>query len=107
MADVFRCIDPCGREIVLTQERWLNHVVARRAEFLDQEDVVRATLTNPDLVNHDRQHPLREVFYRASPLSYPFGGLLVRVIVEFYATGEVVTAHFIEQPHRKEPRKWP
>ncbi|MDP9363214.1 MAG: hypothetical protein M3Q10_03095 [Chloroflexota bacterium] len=107
MTDHLRCSDPWGREILLTRERWFGHILARHPEFHDREDLVREALTAPDLVNLDRQRPMREVFYRASPLPYPYTDLLVRVVVKFYAAGEVTTAHFIGEPHREETRKWP
>lgn len=107
MAEVFRCVDRWGRGIVLTDERWLSHVVAHHPEFLGYERIVEATLMDPDFVNRDRQRVLREVFYRASSVLDPGAGLLVRVVVEFGVMGRVVTAHLIPKPHQKERRRWP
>ena len=107
MADVFRVTDRWGRVIVLTQDQWSSHIVARRAYFSGRASIVADTLTAPAFVNHDKTYPDREAFYRPSPLPYPYGRSLIRVIVHFGAIGEVITAHLIEKPHRKEVRKWP
>lgn len=95
MTDHLRCVDPLGREVLLTRERWFDHIVARHDEFRGREFLVREALTAPDFVNRDRRRPMRELFYRVSPLPEPYTDLLVRVVVKFYAAGEVVTAHFI------------
>jgi hypothetical protein len=107
MTVLFRCVDPFGREILLTEEVWYGHIVLGHAEFRERQSIVQAALTAPGFINLDRRHPLREVYYRASSLRDPFADLLVRVVVKFYEAGEVVTAHFIREPHKQERRKWP
>ena len=107
MAETFRCTDRWGRLIVLREDRWETHIILRHPEFRGGQTIVETILTDPAFVNYDRSRRDREVFYRPSPLPEPFGGLYVRVVVEFRAAGEVVTAHLIVEPHRKETRKWP
>lgn len=107
MTVLCRCVDPFGREIVLTEEVWFEHLVTGHAEFRERQSMVRAAPTAPEFINFDRSYPLREVYYRASPLPNPFPDLLVRVVVKFYEAGEVVTAHFIREPHKQARRKWP
>lgn len=108
MDELFRVTDQWGREIVLTSDRWWGDVVAKHGEFAGHPPaIVAETLTTPILVNFDRLHADREVFYRPSPLPPPWDGLLVRVVVEFGDMGEVVTAHLLKRPHHKEMRRWP
>ena len=107
MTVLLRCVDPFGREIVLTEEVWFGHIVLGHAEFHERPSIVQAALTTPASIKSDRRYPLREVYYRAAPLPYPFANLLVRVVVKFYEAGEVVTAHFIQEPHKQERHKWP
>jgi hypothetical protein len=108
MSELFRVTDRWGRTIVLTELRWSSHIVAQHSEFAGQSPTIVAdTLTAPALVNEDRLYPNREAFYRTSPLPPPWDALLIRVVVEFGAIGEVVTAHLIKRPHHKETRRWP
>jgi hypothetical protein len=107
MDEVFRVTDRWGRVIVLTQLQWSPHVLVRHPDLGGMATVVADALTDPAFVNYDRRYPDRELFYRPYPLTHPSGRLFVRVIVRFGAIGEVITAHLIPKPHRKERRKWP
>lgn len=107
MDEVFRVTDRWGRVVVLTQARWLSHVVPKHPELAASAAVVADTVREPTQVRFDRTRGDREVFYRPSPLPDPWDGLLVRVVVAFGALGHVVTAHLIKTPHREERPRWP
>lgn len=107
MAVRFRCTDPLGRQITLSDSVWFDHIVQGHPEFRHREALLRTTLTLPDTIQVDRRFPLRDVYYHSANLPSPFTGLLVRVVVHFYAAGEVVTAHFTREPHHQERRRWP
>ncbi|MDP9364692.1 MAG: hypothetical protein M3Q10_10800 [Chloroflexota bacterium] len=114
MGEILRRTDRWGREIVLDDDCWYGHVVRRRSYFSGRElDCVGEALTAPSLVTHDVDDLDRECFYRPSPLPRPYGGLLVKVVVDFasadVATGEglVVTVHLTPKPKPGEQQKWP
>jgi hypothetical protein len=108
MDELFRVTDRWGRVIILTRDRWSAHILVRHPEFRGQPPSILAdALITPSFVNVDRFSMNREVFYRPSPLVAPLDHLLIRVVVELGAVGQVVTAHLIKEPHRKEQRLWP
>ena len=114
MTEILRCPDQWGREILLNEDRWFGHVVSRRPYFLGREnDCVGEILIRPSFVTYDVDDPSRECFYGPSPLPRPYGGLLVKVVVDFAAVetvpggGLVVTVRLTPKPKPGEQQKWP
>lgn len=114
MGEILRRTDRWGREIVLDDEGWYGHIVPRRTYFSGREqEYVDETLTGPSIVTVDVDDPARECFYRPSPLPRPYGGLLVKVVVDFSSTevdageGLVVTVYLTPKPKPGELRRWP
>jgi len=65
---LFRCTDPWGREIVLSLDRWRDHVLGGHPELAGHEALLEAVPTRPSFVNRDAVRQDREVFYAPSPL---------------------------------------
>ena len=114
MPELFRCTDPWGREIVLSLERWRDHVLGGHPELAGHEALLEAALTRPSYVNRDAVREDREAFYAPSPLPPPYGRSLVKVVVEFGdagsdrpTVGRVITAYFANKPRPRERRIWP
>lgn len=111
-SEVFRCVDPWGREIVLMASIWEEHIVPDHAPLFGNEASVRLALTSPDLVMHDAVHPDRESFYRWAVLPSPYEHCSLKVCVEFRRAtdprgGRVVTAFPTKRIKPGEQRKVP
>jgi hypothetical protein len=107
-------LDPWGREITLTREQWVEHVLARHAEMAPYLSSVAATLTAPTRVMGDALHPQRRNFYRLDALPKPFDHLMLKVCVEFTVLGSgelergrVITAYPTPTTKRGEVQIWP
>lgn len=115
MAEVLRCRDRWGRMIVFDEPVWFDHVLRRRPSFRGQErSCVEETLSDPDFVTRDIDDPGRLCFDRSSPLPYPYGGVLVKVVVAYRTdpvagpeAGTVVTVYPIPKHKTGERRLWP
>ena len=86
MADVLRCTDRWGREIVLTDECWNGHILPDRAILRGLESRLEVVLTDPYRVRRDATNPSRECFYRHRTLP-GMPRLFLKVVVEFRPIG--------------------
>jgi hypothetical protein len=114
MADLLRCVDQWGREIVLTEELWTGHILAGHSELTGLEACIKVALTDPRPVTFDSRHRGRENYYRAGTLPPPLAHPLLKVCVRFRSmglgqpeSGEVVTAYPVDKVKHSEVIKWP
>ena len=112
IAEVFRGHDLWGREIVLTESCWYNHILVNHPVMSGNVGCLQTTLADPHLVMHDATHPHRETFYRLGAVP-SFAHLYQKVCVEFPSAesrgtgGKVVTAYPTGRFKPKERQKWP
>jgi hypothetical protein len=104
-----RCADRTGREIVIYQDRWYEHIMVDHKELSGREEVVRATLEQPDTIRQDRYRSDRECYYRQGDL--PARHRFVKVVVKFSETpfgvaGTVITAFTVERIDHREAHLW-
>jgi hypothetical protein len=100
--------DRWGRDFVLYEDTWYNHILSRHFVLHHHEAAVAAVLTRPFRVTHDAVHPLRECFYRPDALpEHP--ELLLKVCVELTSSfgGFVVTAFLTPKYQEDEVQRWP
>lgn len=57
--DILSCRDRWGRTIFLPQTNWDDKILLDHPELIGNEESVRQTLTDPDLVAHDVDYPDR------------------------------------------------
>lgn len=98
MAELLRCADMCGREVVLDDDTWYDKIVADHPPMDGQLDAVEAALVDPDRVNYDAQHATGENFYRLGVIPYPFDGYYLKVVVRYetregVSMGTVISAY--------------
>lgn len=99
------CADRFGREIVLYEDTWYDHILARRAVLAGHETAVLATLEGAEHIRIDRRDRNRRCYYRHGDLPPPNGYDFVKVIVEFdveQRQGVVVTAFTVDGPNPNE-----
>ncbi len=102
---LFSCADRLGREIVLYEDTWYDHILARRAVLAGHETAVLATLEAAEHIRIDRRDQNRRCSHRLGVLPPPNGYDFVKVIVEFDAEhplGVVVTAFTVDGPNPNE-----
>ena len=92
--------DRWGREIMLDEDTWYDHIVPGHRVLRGHEAAVAKALTNPYRVMHDQWYTNRENFYR--PRTHPVSpDLYLKVCVE------VVTAFLTPTIGSKERQRWP
>lgn len=112
MADVLHATDRWGRLIGLPEGNWVDKILLDHGEMVGNEESVRLTLTDPDLVAFDRDHDDREVFYRRAALPPPDHRDYLKVCVVFRASnegvmlGRVVTAYATDGIKPGEKPRW-
>lgn len=111
---VLACVDPWRRPIVLTEARWVEHVLVQHGELATHLDAIEATLTGPAFLMRDRRRGDRENSYRPDLLPAPLDHLYLKVVVEFGpailtepASGVVITAYPIPSLTIGETQLWP
>jgi hypothetical protein len=100
--------DRLGRDIVLSEDIWYNHIVLGHRILRGYDAAVAKVLTNPYRVMHDVLYGNRECFYRQR--THPdFPDLLLKVCVEFESadTGMVITAFLTPSIRAGEVQRWP
>ena len=83
MAEVLRCADRWGREVVLYEDTWYDKILVDHPEMADGLDAIETVLTNPDRVNFDAMHNTGENFYRYGVLRYSHDSFYLKVVVRF------------------------
>ena len=83
MAEVFRCKDKDGIEVICPQDVWTNHIVAQHPEMTDYKSHVKYTIESPHQVYQDKAHTNRKSLYRLSILPQPYHTGYLRIVVEY------------------------
>lgn len=114
MADLLRCTDYQGREVVLSEEWWNEHVVTVRPYLQGRHESVCLVLATPYRICRDAGHASRLCFYRPHVLPGRYHHLYFKVVVEYRRTGpdsllvgSVVTAFPTANIKAKEQQLWP
>lgn len=114
MADLLRCADYQGREVVLPEEWWHEHIVSARPYLAGHHEYVQLALQNPYRVFRDVERSARECFYRHRTLPGKYHDLYFKIVVEYRRTGPsgllvgtVVTAYPTKAFKPKEQQLWP
>jgi hypothetical protein len=107
-ATIWLVKDRWGRDFVLYDDTWYNHILPRHRLLLGHEAAVAKVLTNPFRVMHDATDSLRECFYRRR-VHPDFPDLFLKVCVELTSNrgGLVVTAFLAPTIRSDEVQQWP
>lgn len=100
--------DRWGREIVLDEDTWYNHIVPGHGDLRGHDAAVAKVLTDPYRVTYDAWHENGECFYR--PRTHPSRpDFFLKVCVAFApdGSGEVVTAFLTQNINPEEVQRWP
>ncbi len=112
MARILECVDYSGRRVVLTDDRWYDHILMEHPELIQNDRSIEETLVSPHAVTQDTGYANREVFYRLGALPPPDKQDLLKVVVQFEETigdqwvGRVITAYAITAVEPRETRIW-
>jgi hypothetical protein len=113
MADVLRCIDKQGREVVLTEECWHSHILPYHPILRAAERSIELALIDPHRLMRDAERTNRECFYRHQALA-TFPHLYLKVVVGYRLVGpsgiligSVVTAFPTTRFKAGEQQLWP
>ena len=100
--------DRWGRDFLLYDDTWYNHILARHRLLLGNEAAVAKVLSDPFRVMHDATNPQRECFYRRR-VHPDFPELYLKVCVEMTSDrgGFVVTAFLAPNIRSDEVQRWP
>lgn len=99
--------DRWGRDIVLFENTWYDHILPNHAQLRGHEASVAQVLSNPHCVMSDALDENRECFYaRTLP---GFRNVYIKVVVEFqpHQEGVVVTAFPTFGIRDVEVKRWP
>ncbi|HEV2107235.1 MAG TPA: hypothetical protein VGR16_03145 [Thermomicrobiales bacterium] len=113
MPPILRLRDRWGREIVLTEEIWFDHVLPGHRELAAHLSAVERTIVDADQVNRDAGASNRENFYLMGALPDPYQHLYLKVCVQFQRSaadaiiGRVVTAFPARKIKASEVKRWP
>lgn len=87
MAEVLRCADRWGREVVLYDDTWYDKIVADHAEVANRLDAIDEVLARPDRVNFDALVSSGENFYGLGYFEYPLERRYLKVVVRYEIVG--------------------
>src|SRR5829696_8859716 len=110
---VFTCTDRLGREIVLYEDTWYDHILDDHAEMDGQFDELERSIANAERITDDQSFTDRQCYYRKGNLPWPYDRDYIKVVVELEnpevgrpLRGVVVTAYPVEAIPRREARIW-
>lgn len=90
MAELLRCADRWGREVVLYDDTWYDKILVDHPIMDGQLGAVEQSLSDPDRVNYDAQYGSGENYYLYGVLQYPTDVFYLKVVVR-YETREGVS----------------
>jgi len=113
LAFLLSCFDQWGREIVLSDSRWQDHILPDHAELNGNLNSIRQAIEAPTGINFDETAVNGENFYRLGALPAPYDRYFLKVCVRFVLLdvggpwrGEIVTAYATNKEKRGEAVKW-
>lgn len=108
MSNIFEVIDPLGRSIYCTEERWEGHILpARNWPSNSRWDVhVIRALTDPTFICKDNLFDDRICYYRRPGKTTAYMKVVVDLI-DPLKIGEVVTAYETDSGKKGETLIWP
>ena len=102
MAWVFVATDPEGRRVGLCEERWQQHILARRSFLRNFVQEIGAAIERPQVIQRGNR-PFTLV-YTGQPIPAGFHkGETIRTVVLFdraYRQGEILTAYITSQDYK-------
>ena len=112
MDEILRCRDIFGRSVVLTEHRWVTHILVDHSEMRNNLAMVEEALTDPHVVNYDSDFEHRESYYLLA-VAGSSGTRHVKVCVEYRESeeeagyiGHVITAYVTRSLKSNEVLKW-
>lgn len=101
------CVDVLGRQVTMTENRWLSHILWQRSWMDGWESAVELVVTEPDRIHFDKDFPERECYYRRGTPFNPQRDF--KVVVEFDSDGNgtIITAYPARKASPGELHKWP
>lgn len=106
MPNQLEAVDPRGRKIICTAERWASHIVSFHPAMIGDEKEVIAAIEDPEFgIYGDADFANRQVYYRRTRGKLRY----TKVVVEFNEAGEgkVITAFRTDSPKAGEKLVWP
>jgi hypothetical protein len=110
---LFSCVDRFGRQIVLYEDTWYDHILNDHAEMAGQIDVLEFAITRVERITQDLSFTDRQCYYHKGNLPWPYDRDFLKIVVELEASsvdrplhGVVVTAYPVEAIPRRETRIW-
>jgi hypothetical protein len=83
VAELLRFVDLWGREIILHDDNWKDHILVDHAIMDGYEAYIEDVLADPDLVTRDADNTNGVNYYRANALPPPDDQQYLKVCVRF------------------------
>ena len=83
VAEMVHCVDLWGRDIVLYEDIWEDHIIVGHAIMDGYEQYIESALTKPDVMTRDADHANGVNYYRARALPPPDDRQYLKVCVRF------------------------
>ena len=97
MSCEFEASDYEGKLVRCSHWRWDEHIAAKHTEMVNQQEVVRITINNPEHRYRSGRFPHRKLYYRRNVLPPPYEREYLLVIVNYPASlgeeGRVLSAY--------------
>jgi hypothetical protein len=87
VAEVLRCADRWGREVVLYEDTLYDTIVVFHGYMANKLDAIVDVLVSPERVNFDALHPNGENFYGRGYLAFPEDHYYLKVVVRYERIG--------------------
>jgi len=112
VAEVLRCADRWGREVVLYDDTWYDKIVVYPGYMASKLDAITSVLAKPERVNFDALYENGENFYGSGYLEYPNDAHYLKVVVRYNReesqnVGTIVSAYAAPDYRKRGERyKW-
>ena len=97
MSREFEARDYEGKLVRCSHWRWDEHILAKQAEMVNQQETVRITISHPEHKYRSGRFPHRKLYYRQNVLPHPYEREYLLVIVNYPVSlgeeGRVLSAY--------------
>jgi len=80
---LFDIVDVLGNRVILTKQRWEEHILLSHPEMLGLHEAVRDTITEPDCVYASETAEQTKLFYKLGAVAWKFRNLFLKTVVSY------------------------
>ena len=103
---LFDIVDVFGSCVILTKQRWEEHILVSHPEMVGLHEAVRDTIAEPDCVYTSETTEQTKLFYKLGVVAWKFRNLFLKAVVSYDREPAILRTSFFTRQLRGERLLW-